>query len=181
MLRLVIGDDGFNEETQEFTTINEVVVDLEHSLLSLSKWESKYQKPFLSSKERTREETFGYLQAMIVSPDVDPDVLYKCSQKHLNMIQAYIDSPESATTFMTMSGRQGPGEIITAELIYYWLVAFSIPFEVETWHLNRLFSLIRICGIKNSPPEEQQMSRRQMMEERHRLNEQRKKELGTTG
>lgn len=180
MLRLVIeGDELFNDEDQTFETVDDIVVELEHSLISLSKWESKYKKPFLSSVDKTREEIFGYLQAMILSPDVDPDVLYKCSKKHLGMIQEYIDSTESATTFGFMSERRGPGEIITSELIYYWMVAFNIPFEAEKWHLNRLFSLIRICGIKNSPPE--QMSNREMAEQRHRLNEQRKKELGTTG
>jgi hypothetical protein len=180
MLRLIIeGDEFFNDETQEFESFNDVVIDLEHSLISLSKWESKYQKSFLSSKDKTREEIFGYLQAMIISPNVDPDVLYRCTQRHLDAIQAYIDSPESATTFGFVSERRGPGEVITSELIYYWMVAFNIPFEAENWHLNRLFALIRICGIKNSPPE--QMSQREMAEQRAKLNEQRKKELGTTG
>lgn len=180
MLRLVIiGDEEFNEETLMFTPVNDVVIELEHSLLSVSKWEAKYQKPFLSPPDKTKEEMFGYLQEMIISPDVDPDVLFRCSQKNIDEIQAYIESNQSATTFGFMPERRGPGEVITSELIYYWLATFDIPFEVETWNLNRLFSLIRICGIKNSPPE--QRSQREMAEERARINEQRRKEYGTRG
>lgn len=182
MLRLILeGDELFDDETQTFQTVNDVVIDLEHSLISLSKWESKYQKPFLSSTDKTSEEIFGYLKFMIISPEVDPDVLYRLSQKGIDTIQAYIDSSQSATTFGLMPERRGSGEIITSELIYYWIVAFNIPFEVETWHLNRLFALIRICNIQNSPPEQQQVSRRELALRNAELNAQRRKELGTTG
>ena len=180
MLRLIIeGDENFNEETNTFETFNEVVLDLEHSLISLSKWESNYQKPFLSSVEKTTEEIFGYLQAMIVTPNTDPDVMYRCSQSGITKIQEYIDSSQSATTFGTMPKRRGPGEIITSELIYYWMVAFNIPFECQYWHLNRLFSLIRICNIKNSKPEK--MSRSEMAMRNQELNAKRRAELNTTG
>src|SRR4051794_40739766 len=100
MLRIIIeGDETYNEETNTFETINDVVLDLEHSLISLSKWESKYQKPFLSSGSKTPEEIFGYLKAMIITPDVDPGILYRCTQRHIDEIQEYIDSSQSATTF----------------------------------------------------------------------------------
>lgn len=180
MLRLVIeGDEYYNDDTQEFETFNDVVIELEHSLLALSKWESKYEKPFLSSKEKTPEEILGYIEAMIITPGLDLDVLNRCSQKNIDMIQEYIESSQSATTFGMMPERRGPGEVITSELIYYWMVAFSIPFECENWHLNRLFALIRICNIKNAKPKK--MSRHEMAQRNREINEQRRKQLNTTG
>lgn len=181
MLRIIIeGDESYNEETNTFETVGDVVLDLEHSLFSLSKWESKYQKPFLSSQQKTQEEIFGYLKAMIVTPDVDPDVLYRCSQKNINQIQEYIDSSQSATTFGVMPERRGPGEVITSELIYYWIVSFNIPFDCQYWHLNRLFALIRICNIKNSKGA-QKMSRNELAARNRDLNAKRRAELGSTG
>ena len=180
MLTIIIeGDESFNEETQTFETVNDVVIELEHSLISLSKWESKYQKPFLSSGEKTSEEIFGYLKAMIVTPNLDPDVLYKCSQKNIDEIQRYIDSNQSATTFGSMPERRGPGEVITSELIYFWMVSFNIPFDCQYWHLNRLFSLIRICNIKNS--KQKKMSRSEIIQRNRELNAKRKAELNTSG
>lgn len=180
MLRIIVeGDENFDEEKQEFLNVEDVVLDLEHSLLSLSKWESKYQKPFLSSNNKSSEEMFGYLAAMIMTPNVESDVLYRCSQDTIDRIQEYIDSPQSATTFGMMPERKGPGEIITAELIYYWMVAFNIPFECETWHLNRLFALIRICNIKNSKPK--RIPKHEMAMRNRELNAQRRAQLGTSG
>lgn len=180
MLRLVIeGDESFNEETSTFETFDDVVIDLEHSLISLSKWESKYQKPFLSSEQKSSEEIFGYLQSMIINPDTDPDAIYRCSQVDITRIQEYIDSSQSATTFGSMPERRGPGEVITSELIYYWMVGFNIPFECQHWHLNRLFSLIRICNIKNS--KQTKTSRFETAAQRAELNAKRRAELGTSG
>ncbi len=180
MLRIIIeGDESFNNETQTFETINDVVIDLEHSLISLSKWESKNQKPFLSSGVKTAEEIFDYLKAMVVTPNVDLDALYRCSQENIDKIQAYIDSSQSATTFGIMPERRGPGEVITSELIYYWIVSFNIPFDCQYWHLNRLFSLIRICNIKNS--KSKNMPRNELAQRNRDLNAKRKAELGTTG
>lgn len=180
MLRLIIeGDELYDEETNTFSNLDGVVLDLEHSLISLSKWESKYQKPFLSSGDKTSEEIFGYLKAMVVTPDVDSDVLYRCSQKNIQQIQEYIDSSQSATTFGMMPERRSPGEVITSELIYYWMVAFNIPFTCETWHLNRLLSLIRICNIKNSKPEK--VSKNVLAQRYAEINAKRRAELNTSG
>lgn len=182
MLRITIEPfEGYDEDKEEFVQVGEtVVLDLEHSLLSLSKWESKHQKPFLSAAEKkTAREIYDYLKAMVVTPGVDPDVLDRCSQVTLDEIQRYIDSSQSATTFGAMPERRGPGEVITSELIYYWMVAFNIPFEVETWHLNRLFSLIRICNVKSQKP--RKMSKHEISQQYRELNEKRKRELGTRG
>ena len=181
MLRIVIKDEELWDEEKEEFVDGEVVatLDLEHSLLSLSKWESKYQKPFLSTMDKSTEEMIGYLKAMVVTPNADLDALYKCSQENINQIQEYIDSPQSATTFGLMPERRGPGEVITAELIYYWMIAFTIPVEFENWHLNRLFALIRICNIKNQKPKK--MGRHEIAQRNRSLNEQRKAALGTKG
>ena len=179
MLRIIIGDEGFNETTQTFEQVDPIVVDLEHSLVSVSKWESEYQRPFLTAGEKTSEEIVGYLKAMVIDPEVDPEVLLRCSAENIKEIQEYIDSSQSATTFGTMPDHHGPGETITSELVYYWLVAFTIPFECQYWHLNRLFALIRICNIKNSTPQE--MSRHELAIRNRDLNAKRRAQLGTSG
>lgn len=180
MLKIIIeGDEHFNNDTQTFETVGDVTLYLEHSLVSLSKWESRHEKPFLSSGKKTSDEIFDYIKDMVITSDVDLDVLYQCSQKNLDAIQRYIDSSQSATTFGVMPERRGSGEVITSELIYYWMVSFNITFECQYWHLNRLFSLIRICNIKNSKPKK--MSRMEIAQRNHELNVKRKAELGTSG
>lgn len=180
MLRIKIEEsEGYNDETDTFVDYPEVVLDLEHSLISLSKWESKYQKPFLSTSGKSTEEIFGYLKAMVVTPGADLDALYRASKEVFDEIQGYIDSSQSATTFGAMPERRGPGEVITSELIYYWMVTFNIPFEVETWHLNRLFALIKICNIKQQKPKP--MGKNEIAMRNRELNAKRRAELGTSG
>jgi hypothetical protein len=182
MLTLVVkGDEFFNEETETFESLGDVTLELEHSLISLSKWESKFQKPFLSATNTmTSEEVHGYINAMVLTPVFPPEVLTRLTPDNLMQINAYIESPESATTFGELPSRRGRGEVITSELIYYWLVTFNIPFEVENWHLNRLFSLVRICNMKNDP-NPKKMSRHEIAARNRELNMKRRKELNTTG
>lgn len=180
MLKLTIGEtELFNEEDSTFTSVDGIVIELEHSLISLSKWESKYKVPFLAKGTKTTEEVLDYIKMMILTPNAPEDILEKFSGKNIVEVNTYIESKESATTFGLMPEHKGKGEAITAELIYYWLVVYNIPFEVETWHLNRLFSLIRICNVKQSKPKKLSKSARaaQMRE----INAQRKASLGTTG
>lgn len=180
MLKLIVeGDEYFNEETETFETVGDVELVLEHSLISLSKWESKHQKPFLSATPKTPEEIFSYIEMMILTSDYPEGVINRFTQKNLTRINDYIESKESATTFGSMPERKGRGETITSELIYYWMVAFNIPFECEQWHLNRLFALIRICNIKNSKPKK--MSRAEMASRNRELNAQRKAQYNTSG
>jgi hypothetical protein len=181
MLRIVLdATEVFNQETNEFSKVGGVVLDLEHSLVSLSKWESKHQKPFLSAGGKTSEEIFDYLKFMIVTEGVDPDVMYRCSQEDVDLIQKYIDSSQSATTFGLMPPRRGPAEVITSELIYFWMIHYNINFECQYWHLNRLFSLIKICNIKTGSGK-QKLSKHEMAQRRAELNAKRKAELGTSG
>lgn len=182
MLSIIVeGNDFFNEVTNEFTTVGNFELKLEHSLISLSKWESKFQKPFLSSPDKSTEEVMTYIKFMLIDETVGFDKIKELSQTNLVEIQNYIESPQSATTFGELPSQKsyGRNEIITAELIYYWLVAFNIPFECEAWHLNRLFALIKVCNIKNSP--QKKMSRSEIAARNQHLNAQRKAELGTSG
>lgn len=180
MLKLILsGPEFFDEEKQEFITIGDTVLELEHSLLSLSKWESKFRKPFLAPGDKSLDEVLGYISAMILTPNFSEELLPIFSEENFTQINNYINSAESATTFKDLQSRTGRSEIVTSELIYYWMVAFSIPFECQTWHLNRLFSLIRICNIKNSKPKK--MSRSEMANMHRELNAQRKATLGTSG
>lgn len=180
MLTIVIeGLETFNEETELFDRFDDVTLDLEHSLISLSKWESKHQKAFLSTSKKTREEIFDYLKMMIVTPGIDPEVIERCSVENLNEIQDYIDSAQSATKFGEIPDKKIPGEVTTSELIYYWLIAFNIPFECQYWHLNRLFALIRVCNQKQSKPK--RMSKNEVARRNYELNMKRRQELGTSG
>jgi hypothetical protein len=180
MLKIIIpGVEFFNEDTLTFENVDDFELELEHSLFSLSKWESKFQKPFLSPGDKTPKEILSYIEAMIISPVYPSNVLDRISQSNLEQINQYIESKESATTFGHMPERKGRGEIITSELIYYWLVAFNVPFECERWHLNRLFALIRICNIKNSP--QKKMSRNEIAQRNRDLNARRREQLQTKG
>jgi hypothetical protein len=181
MLRVLVkGEELWNETKNEFVPPKypDVTLELEHSLLSVSKWESKYEKPFLVAG-KTVDEIYDYIKAMVVTPDVDLGVLDNCPQEVLSAVQEYINSNQTATTFGHMPERRGRGEIITAELIYFWMVNFNIPFECEKWHLNRLFALIRICNIKNSKPK--RMSRNEMAQRNKEINDKRRAELNTKG
>jgi len=181
MLRVVIkGEELWNEGKNEFIPPKpDVTLELEHSLLSVSKWESKYEKPFLLPGRKTVDEVYDYIRAMVITPNFDPGVLDDLSQEFLSSVQAYIDSNQTATTFGHMPERRGQGEIITAELVYWWMVNFNIPFTCETWHLNRLFALIRIANVKTSKPK--RMSRNEMAQRNKEINDRRRAELGTKG
>lgn len=180
MLNLIIEGAEFYDETSEtFHIVDDVELPLEHSLVSLSKWESELKKPFLSKDEKSPHEIRLYIKAMIISDNYPPDIVSRLSPENMSAINAYIDSSESATTFGIMPEAKGRGETVTSELIYYWMVMFNIPFECQTWHLSRLFSLIRICNLKSSKPKK--MTRHELAARNHALNEKRRAQLNTSG
>lgn len=179
MLEIIIpGLELYNEETNEFTCYDDVRLELEHSLVSISKWESKWCKPFLDGKDKTLDEIVDYVRCMTISDNIESDVYDRLTEENLVVINEYIGRPMTATTFNNEKKSTGR-EIITSEIIYYWMVSFNIPFECQYWHLNRLLTLIKVCNVKNNPPKK--MSQKEILARNKALNDARKKELGTRG
>jgi hypothetical protein len=169
----------FDETTNRFSH-ETFAIDMEHSLVSLSKWESFFEKPFLSDTEKTPEELMWYVKAMTLTPNVPPEIYNKMTEENGREISAYINAKMTATKISEIPGQsRASREIITAEIIYYWMVSYQIPVEFENWHLSRLLMLIRVCNEKNKP--QKKMSRRDVAQRQRDLNAQRKAMLGTTG
>ena len=180
MLQIVIpGQELWDEQKQEFINTKEQVLQLEHSLISLSKWESKWCKVFLSKQEKTQEETIDYIKCMTITPNVDPEVYNHLTRENIKEIEDYIAAPMTATYFSSDNAGKSSREQVTSELIYYWMIALNIPFECQKWHLNRLLTLIKVCNIKNQPPKK--MSKREIMSRNAALNAARRQQLNTKG
>lgn len=180
MLKIVIpGNEMYDEVKNEFFVTKTVELQLEHSLVSLSKWEAKWRVPFISTKNKTVEQTLDYIQMMVITQNVPPDTFRFINQDVVDKVRAYIDEPMTATTFSIDKSKTTNREVITAEVIYYWMVAFNIPFECQKWHLNRLLTLINVCSIKNQPAKK--LSPKELRQQRNALNAQRKAKLNTTG
>lgn len=179
VLEIATEPEGWNAEKNEFVEPKSEKISLEHSLISLSKWESKWHKPFLSEKNMSDEEFTDYVKCMTVSKHVDPDIYDYFTVPNYKAVMDYIGDPMTATTISDKGKRAGKKEIITSELIYYWMVELGIPFECEKWHINRLLTLIRVCLIKKTPPKK--MSKRSIMERNAALNAARKKQYNTLG
>lgn len=178
----VPASEQWDELKQEFITVKamkEQTLQLEHSLVSLSKWESKWCKPFLSKKQKTIEETIDYIKCMTLTQNVSPETYDNLTRENIEQINKYIAAPMTATYFSDDKSGKINREPITSELIYYWMVALNIPFECQKWHLNKLLTLIKVCNIKNQPPKKR--SRREILSRNAALNEQRKKQLKTKG
>ena len=170
----------WDEDKQEFVGLKkEQTLQLEHSLVSLSKWESKWCKAFLTKKEKTREEMLDYVKCMTVTQNVDPDIYNYLTNENILQINRYIEAPMTATTFSEDNNGKGNRETVTAELIYYWMIALNIPFECQKWHLNRLLTLVKVCNIKNQPPKK--TSKKDLLSRNAALNAARRKQLNTSG
>jgi hypothetical protein len=174
----VKGAELYNEETSTFFAIESTTLKLEHSLVSISKWESKWHKPFLSMDKKTREETIDYIRCMTVTQNINPAIYSLIDNEEFEKINSYIDDKMTATT-ITRTKTSGPSVVVTSELIYYWMIAFTIPFECEKWHLNRLLTLIEICELKNKP--QKKMSRSEVIAKQRELNATRRQALNTRG
>lgn len=169
----------YDEVKEEFVYTSEHTLKLEHSLVSLSKWESHYKKPFLTKETKTREETVYYVKCMTMTQNVPEEVYAQLSDLTLKKVTDYIEDSMTATTFGKNKSDRPNREIITAELIYYWMIAFQIPFECQRWHLNRLLTLVRVCSIKNQQPKKG--SKAELMRRQREMNAARKAKLNTKG
>lgn len=175
----VPGVEFWDEGAEEFVVVKGCTLQLEHSLVSLSKWESKWCKAFLSKREKTSEETIDYVRCMTLTKNVDPRIYTVLTDSNIKQINDYIAAPMTATCFY--EDKQSPGvksETVTSELIYCWMITLNIPVEFEKWHLNRLIALIKTCNIKNNP---KKMSKSEIMRRNRSLNASRKKQLHTKG
>jgi hypothetical protein len=180
MLHITVPDkEIFDEKKQEFSYIKGQALQLEHSLVSLSKWESKWCKAFFSNREKTFEETVDYIKCMTLTQNVRPEVYSILTSENIAQINKYIESPMTATYFSNIQKSKASSETVTSELIYYWMIASNIPFECQKWHLNRLLTLIRVCGIKSQPPKKR--SKKEIMSRNAALNAARRQQLNSRG
>lgn len=179
MLKIFVpSGELFDELSGRFITVNGRELQLEHSLVSISKWESRWKKPFLSDKPKSREETMDYVRCMTISQNVDPNVYLGLSDANVNAVNKYIDDPMTATTFKN-DNKKSSRQIVTSEIIYYWMISLGIPMECQKWHLNRLLALIRVCDEKNQPGRKK--SRKDIIAENRALNQMRRAKSGSRG
>lgn len=183
MLTITVpGIEYWDEIREEFITFEDTVLELEHSLASLSDWESEYRKPFFSKENKTYEETVFYIKCMTLTPNVDPEVYSRLSNHNIEEVNKYIEDPRTATWFgEEKSKKKGSSrnKQITSELIYYWMTVLNIPPEYQYWHLNRLITLVRVCEAENNPPDKR--SKRDIMSSNAARNAARRKRLGSKG
>lgn len=172
--------EQWDEQSEEFVYTEECILQLEHSLVSLQKWESKWHKPFLTKDEKTEEELLDYIKSMTITQNVDPKVYHCLTDENYDDIKNYIDDPMTATTFPEDKTSKGTNrETITAELIYYWMIAQNIPPEYRTWHLKQLLTLIQVCTVKNTSPKKR--SKKEIASQYAAMNAARRKKLNSKG
>lgn len=183
MLHLRIPEQElWNPISEKFIRVKAVDLDLEHSLASVSKWESKWHVPFHDDrKEKTFEQSIDYVRCMTLTSDVDSDVYKYLTQQNVKDIMDYIGDSSTATWFNDANRKSGKREIITAEIIYYWMTVYNIPESYQTWHLNKLMTLLRVCAEKNNPEKNKKMANANLASQRRALNAARKKKFHTKG
>lgn len=179
MLKIIIpGIELYDEKKEEFITTKPQTLQLEHSLVSLSKWESKWNKPFLTKDNKTYEETIDYIRCMTITQNISHDTYRLLTSENIQQVNDYIELPMTATTFSNQK-KPPSKDVVTAEIIYYWMISLNIPFECHKWHLNRLLTLINVCNIKNQPSKK--MSKRDILNRNKTLNKARRETLNTKG
>ena len=179
MLHLTIPDlEIFDEHKNEFVNIKGGTIKIEHSLVSISKWESKWNKPFLTKEQKTIEETIDYIKSMTITQNVKPELYNNITNDNITSVSRYISLPMTATTFNDTNSTSSK-DIITSEIIYYWMISYNIPFECQKWHVNRLLTLIRVCSKKNEKPKK--MSKSEIMNRNRDINNRRRQQLNSNG
>ena len=158
----------WDEVKEEFVYAEEVTLELEHSLVSLSKWESKHHKAFLSKREKTPEEELDYIKCMTLTEHVPDEVYARLTQENVDQIARYLEDPMTATYFPDDKKQTSSRDVMTAEYIYYCMFANGIPLEWENRHLNRLIAIIKMCALKNNPPKK--MSKNEIASRHRQIN-----------
>lgn len=177
---LIPGGEFWNETTEEFIYGKAQTLSLEHSLVSLSKWESKWNKPFLTKQDHSRVETVDYIRCMTLTQNVELSVYDRITTAQISAVNKYMNLPMSAAVFNVREQKKNYNEFVTAETIYYWMITYGIPFDpCQKWHLNRLFALIRFCSVKNNPGKK--MSKKEILANNAAVNAARRKKYQTTG
>lgn len=180
MLSIVIPEqEVWNETTEQFSYTKEVKLQLEHSLVSISKWEAKWHIPFLGKDKKTDEQMIDYIRCMTLTQNVSPEVYSFLTDENIREINDYMNDPMTATWFNERDKRRPNGEVITSELIYYWMVALQIPMECQKWHIHRLLTLVKVCELKQEKP--QQMSKAEIAKQHREINAARRKAHNTRG
>lgn len=178
-IEVPISTEGWDEKNEVFVEPKVKILQLEHSLVSLSKWESKWNKPFLTKKDKTSEEVIDYVKCMTLTQNVHPDVYNHLSETNVQQIKEYIKLPMTATTFSDDGKGKSTHRVVTAELIYYWMIAHNIPFDCQKWHINKLLTLIRVCNVESQPRKKR--SNGQIMRSNHALNMARRQKFNSRG
>lgn len=180
MLQVIVPSiELFDDDKQEFLYTKAETLQLEHSLLSLSKWEEKWCKPFLGKDDKTNEQTIDYIRCMTINKNVSSEVYDHLPSNIFTQIRDYIRAPMTATWFNEDPNQKKSRDIVTAEVIYYWMISQNIPVEFQKWHLNKLLTLIRVCNLKNAPPKK--MGKKDMLAQRQALNDARRAKFKTKG
>lgn len=177
MLTIKLKSEYWDEKKEEFINTDCGEIHLEHSLVSISKWESKWKKSFINSDKQIGDELYDYIRCMTKEP-ISLDLIKSMDADVIQQIIEYINDPMSATTIKTNGTKRSNREVITSELIYYWMIALNIPFECQEWHLNRLLKLIEVCNLKNDP---KKMGKNEILRQNRDLNAARRKALHTKG
>lgn len=180
MLEVIVPAREYWDETlEQFTSQDERVLQLEHSLISISKWESKWRKPFLNDDDKSEEESRDYVRCMTMTKGVPPEVYYAILPEDILRISEYIKTPQTATTINEVPGPPSAKPVITSEVVYYWMIAYKIPQAYEKWHFSRLLTLIRVCEAKSKPPTK--MNKADLRAKMRQLNEERRAKYNTRG
>lgn len=175
--------DLWNELEQRFVKVKEQTLHLEHSLVSIKEWESKWHKPFLGKDKKTNEETIDYIRCMTLTQNVDPSTYKYLSDKNIKQVDEYIANPMTATWFAEdkepSNRRRTNNSVITNETIYYWMISYNIPIECQEWHLNQLLTLIRVFEVRNRKPKK--MSRKELLSRNSAINKARRAQMNSNG
>lgn len=181
MIEIVVkGDDLWDENEERFVSVKPVILHMEHSLISLSKWEAKFKKSFLKTREKTLEETLYYYKCMTITKNVKDEVYTRLSSENIQEINNYISDPMTATHVPDVRAAKGATDTQTAEVIYYQMLSNGIPIEFEKWHLNRLITLIRVFNHKNNP-NGSKMSNAEIFKRNRDLNQLRRAQANSKG